>query len=700
MELREYAESILYGPGLDAKLVEPVTLTDERRGRVVEVPEVPGRSYQLRFGDRGSAGFSVPTNRALESEAARGQVLHSFANHELLALELMAAVILRFPEAPSAFRRGLASTMRDEQRHLRLYLGRMDILGVHLGTGRLNRFFWDCLRNVQSPMEFVAGMSLTFEQANLDFSRYWMGRFAAIGDGETEALLQVVYDDEVRHVRHGLHWFRQWKPAGLADLDAHQLVLTPPLSLARAKGRGFDEEGRARAGLDEAYIRGIRLFERSLGRPPRVWWFNPGAEREVEVGESQAEVDVHTLGADLASVFALLAHHEDCLICPRGVSAEFRNYLRDLGVRLPEVVVAQRLADGRPEHSLLEELVPWSHSPANPPQVADWPFRCGSPVWKTSWRRFFSKSWSAVQLGEWLQTCQDSRLSPLEDIGRVCRTVDELRARLGSRTMLIKIPFSTSGQGRRRVFDGVLDDATEKWMLHALARSGELLVEPWLERVVDLSVQLRIDSSGVEVEGISRFFTSPGGRYRGAWIGRWDRSVAAELRQVLLAKADGPSMVERLQQVGLSLGEQLAADGYRGPFGVDAMLYRGRDGLLMKPVVELNPRHTMGFISLRVRTLLAVNRCGIWALLSRNDVKRAGFSDFVEFFRWVDSELPVERFDGRVSHGSVWLSDPHQAEKFVALMLVGSDKVELLEQWDRCVRGSPELSTWFSTQDS
>jgi uncharacterized ferritin-like protein (DUF455 family) len=696
VELREYAESILYGPGLDAKLLEPGQLTDQCPGPVQCVPKVPGRSRQLAFGEQGGEGFRIPTHRALESESARGQVLHFFANHELLALELMAAVLLRFPEAPSTFRRGLVSTMQDEQRHLRLYLDRMECLGVTLGMGRLNRFFWDCLREMQSPMEFVAGMSLTFEQANLDFSRYWMERFSAIGDWETHALLQEVYDDEVRHVRHGLHWFRQWKPAGLTDLDAHQQALQPPLSLARAKGRSFDESGRLRAGLHLDYISGIRAFERSLGRPPRVWWFNPNAEREVELGGVQVEVKAQQLAADLTLVFGQLAHHDDCLLSSRGLTPTFRAYLRERGLRFPEVMVTEGLGAAQPDHQLLEALVPWSRSPAIPPQVVDWPFRAAPPVWKDSWRRFFSKSWSASHLRAWLEVSPDPRLSPLEDVGRVCRSLEEVQGSLGSRAMLVKLPYSTAGQERRRVFDGVMDAATERWVSRALARVGEVLVEPWLERVVDLSVQLSSQPSGLKVEGVSRFYTSPGGRYRGAWIGRWDRSLSPDLRRVLLAKEAGHSCIDRLHQAGHSVGEQLAADGFYGPFGVDAMLYRGQESLLLKPVVELNPRHTMGLVALGLRRLLAANCCGLWVLLSDHDLKQAGFTGFVEFSDWVNEALPTVLIGGRISCGSVWLTDPSQAERFVALMLVGEDPEALLEQWRRCVNEASPLSTWFA----
>ncbi len=50
---------------------------------------------------------SFPGLHELEQVEAHGRAMHFFANHELLALELMALVLLRFPEAPPSYRMGL-----------------------------------------------------------------------------------------------------------------------------------------------------------------------------------------------------------------------------------------------------------------------------------------------------------------------------------------------------------------------------------------------------------------------------------------------------------------------------------------------------------------------------------------------------------------------------------------------------------------
>jgi len=103
MELRDLAEQILFATTLDEKLRCPDKITDEHSGSPLVTPEAPGRPRELRFKPQISGKAEFPGMHHLERERERGRLLHFFANHELLATELMALVLLRFPNAPAAF---------------------------------------------------------------------------------------------------------------------------------------------------------------------------------------------------------------------------------------------------------------------------------------------------------------------------------------------------------------------------------------------------------------------------------------------------------------------------------------------------------------------------------------------------------------------------------------------------------------------
>ena len=134
---------------------------------------------------------------------------------------------------------------RDEQEHVRLYQQRMQEIGVQFGEIPVGDFFWKSIGPMETPMDFVTGLSLTLEQANLDYARHYAEVYRQLDDLETAAILERVYRDEIGHVKHGLTWFRRWQEAGLSEWEAYRQALRFPLGPARAKGIGFQPRGSA-----------------------------------------------------------------------------------------------------------------------------------------------------------------------------------------------------------------------------------------------------------------------------------------------------------------------------------------------------------------------------------------------------------------------------------------------------------------------
>src|SRR4030095_12570409 len=273
MELREFAERVLFATSLEDKLRARPRARHKHPTPPRPSPIVPGRPTGLQFKHSDSAaGRSFP--KQLEREKDRGRLLHFFANHELLATELMALAILRFPEAPAAFRLGLLQTLKDEQEHTRLYLERMRACGIEFGELPWSGYCWRAISGMEIPIDYVAGLSLTFEQANLDFARHFSREFSRVGDDDGSRLLERIYRDEIAHVAYGLKWFRRWKNPGESDWAALCRTLKFPLSPQRAKGFALNVEGRRAAGLDPQFIAELNVYSQSKGRTPSVFVFN------------------------------------------------------------------------------------------------------------------------------------------------------------------------------------------------------------------------------------------------------------------------------------------------------------------------------------------------------------------------------------------------------------------------------------------
>lgn len=249
---------ILLRGDLEAKLAPPPPRLPDPREPALAL-EAPARDPELAL-TRGAG--KLPRPAALADPAARARCLARFAHHELMAVELFAWALLRWPDLPRRMRREWLGVLADEQRHCRAYLGRLAALGSHLGEHPRSGYFWSHARTIaqspHGPRAFLCAMGLTLEQANLDFSALYRDAFREAGDEASARVCEQVHRDEVRHVRVAAHWLRQLSEPGRSDAELYASCTPFPFGATRAKGRRFDAEARRAAGLSEAFIEAVR----------------------------------------------------------------------------------------------------------------------------------------------------------------------------------------------------------------------------------------------------------------------------------------------------------------------------------------------------------------------------------------------------------------------------------------------------------
>ncbi len=271
MHYRDYAKQILLGESLEDKLLTHSDVEFSLKLEEFELPSNPGRSKKLQF-DNEQTKF--PRSASFHLEEKRGLALHFFANHELLAIEMMAAAMLVYPDTNLEmikFKKGLYKTILDEQKHLKLYMSRMNDFKIDLGDFPLNDFFWRSMENMPTASHFYSGMAMTFESANLDFAQFYEKSFREVEDFKTANIMKVVLDDEISHVALGAHWLNQWR--GDKSLwEYYRTHLPGVMTPARAKGIGFDKVIRTRVGLPDDFIMELDQFRDEFKVTNRKSW--------------------------------------------------------------------------------------------------------------------------------------------------------------------------------------------------------------------------------------------------------------------------------------------------------------------------------------------------------------------------------------------------------------------------------------------
>lgn len=204
-------------------------------------------------------------------------------------------------------------------------------------------------------------------------------------------------------------------------------------------------------------------------------------------------------------------------------------------------------------------------------------------------------SWGGdAELG---RRCNDRRLAHVIAAQRgavpagaaIVASVEELEAHLPAttaasptRAWVAKATICAAGRDRVRRRGAELDAATRIRCGRLLDRGGALLLEPWLERTLDLGQPGEIAGGVVTLAPPHRLLCDDTGGFRGVVIG------------------DAPEVAVHaaaLAATGRAAGEALASLGYQGRFVVDAFVHRTAAGEVLRPLVEINARLTFGWIA-------------------------------------------------------------------------------------------------------
>lgn len=612
--LESWARYLLHAATLEEKLISlPRFMEAFAQAPILpdSLPLFPSRPGELR--KRGKVPF--PKISTLHRAEQRGAVFHFFANHELLALELMALQILRFPGAPIDFINGLAATIEEEQAHLKSYINQMNLYGVSFGDLPLNDFFWRVMSRAESPAHFMAQMSLTFEQANLDYCKYYQSLFQLVGDEPAGALLEKVYEDEIGHVKHGLKWFRQWCPIPSPDHEWREYckLLPSQLSPSRAKGIVFDFVSRERVGFSREYIESLEHYEEHVSQPTRVFHFNPNDEWSVL--QSSSGFSSKGIHAMEHFMMYLCEDPRDCVLVHQRPEMNWLKKMRDRGFCIPQFITTM------PQKKI--QYLPWSRKRAHD--------------------ELSSKSWSLKFYRDWLHlnpSLQEA-WSPLEDLGDSQDSIEKIElcipALLEKGAVLLKSPFGASGLGLHKITSfQEYEKKKSQGVVHRILREQRhILVQPYLNRLADVSIQLDVLEDAIIFHPARQFFVSKNFQYQGTRLGGIQFETNSDLQKYFYA------ILPTWKKCLADLAAALRKEGYRGPMGVDAFLYEKEGKYRFKAISEINLRMTMGRIALGLEKHCDLSKPAFWVIF--NDKKKEKLSSLQSVGNWKNNRYLLQK---------------------------------------------------------
>lgn len=408
---------------------------------------------------------------------------------------------------------------------------------------------------------------------------------------------------------------------------------------------------------------------------PDIYFFNPTCELAIANGSPYytAPARLRKFEEELAFLPAWLGRECDQVLVRGDVDILFMERMERLGFKLATPIgMTDALADPVWLSQPKGMLVPWGWSPAL--------YHLFKPVMPTFCEDFLHSS-----VGKWMLGHKNlySRLSGIallskivgnamctwipvhSEIPVVGDTLAKIYREIERHTKaVVKSPWSSSGRGLLLFPNPDQQKKNEEVLSGMLNQQGFVTVEPWLEKVMDLSYQFQSNGGKISYKGRTIFETDQKGRYLRNFL-HDSPKFSAEINVFL---AEHHSEVISLLNEALSVSGY--ASQYEGWIGVDALIYRTVEGnLKFHPMVEINGRFTMGAIALKVRSHLADRSQGFMQIFYSKK------SSFYDFCKGKEIEMPLIMKNHKIVSGFLPLTPPHKEHHFGAFVEVMSDEL-------------------------
>jgi len=399
------------------------------------------------------------------------------------------------------------------------------------------------------------------------------------------------------------------------------------------------------------------------------------------------------MARDLETLPLFVMAQEDVLLVRDAPRPGFLAGLQAHGYATPECIAVNLEARRFPsKHPLakrrIAELSPWGWDPRSAEYLQPLAGQLKAPITTLqsvveARAHLGSKSWLAERIPSILSSLDEQRRAccitePLPSVAHAPDEVDALCQRLhakGYPLAVVKAAYGTAGRGAQRIDQGGPTTRQRRWIEDTIKTQGSVSVEPWYERVLDLSYLFKLHPDGDTSEvGFNPFFTDATGRYRGAVLGNIKLALDDALSTfVHRATSDAQWMWKTVRHIAKALVIPMHDAGFTGLAGLDMMIVRDIDGTLkLRAPLELNPRCTMGHVAMSLARPLGSRSAGLWLLLNRKDLADSGHEGFTALIDALQARLPTRHYgtSSSLMQGAFATNDVEHAKQLLGVAII------------------------------
>ncbi len=253
MELRAHCLKALAINDLNAKLNQVKVIYESFRSHLMTIDSKADIQHTYHLpGAPLTPQIVAPRlveKRSTSSEKGKLIFVHALAHIEFSAINLALDIIWRFKDLPDQFYSDWLQIAYEEHLHFNLLNDYLKKFGLSYGSFNAHNSLWEMsYRTRHDLIHRLALIPRTMEARGLDVTPPIIEKFKQQKDDEIAAILQIIYEEEIRHVSIGNIWYR-WA-CEAQKLDPHEtykdLLKTYDIELNYEK---LNKEARYKAGF-------------------------------------------------------------------------------------------------------------------------------------------------------------------------------------------------------------------------------------------------------------------------------------------------------------------------------------------------------------------------------------------------------------------------------------------------------------------
>ena len=209
--------------------------------------------------------------RKMATTEGYAALLHAVAHIEFNAINLALDAAYRFRGIAPEFQLDWLRVAAEEAQHFCLMRERLQAHGFDYGDFEAHNHLWDmAYKTAYDPLLRMALVPRVLEARGLDVTPAMRAKIEQKGDTETCAVLDIIYRDEVGHVKVGNEWYHHLcHQRGLDALDLFkQLIQRYDLFVVRGH---LNIEARERAGFSAFELSLLQDFQAAQNPQSSQW---------------------------------------------------------------------------------------------------------------------------------------------------------------------------------------------------------------------------------------------------------------------------------------------------------------------------------------------------------------------------------------------------------------------------------------------